>query len=145
MLDDGDFASGGGVLVLALAGDPGVEGGEFAAEWRYFADVAAFFVAVFVKAVEAFFFDEGFKGGCVGGEDFDGDAVMLADLVDELVGFGVETACVEAEYVEVGVDFVGHVDEDHVFGSAEGDVEVIEQAEGAFEDFLGALLVEFGL
>lgn len=59
MLDDGDFASGGGVLVLALACDPGVECGEFAAEWGDFADVAAFFVAVFVEAVEAFFFDEG--------------------------------------------------------------------------------------
>ena len=38
-----------GALVLALAGDPRVEGTEFSSQWLNLANAAAFLVAVFVE------------------------------------------------------------------------------------------------
>jgi hypothetical protein len=143
-LHHGDIGAGG-ALVFALAGDPGIDGAEFAAEGLDFADTAAFFVVVFVEAVEAFFAHEFFDGGGIGIHHFDLDAVVFADGVEVLVGFGMEAARVEAEDLDILLEFDGHIDQDDILGPTEGDRNVVKLLQGLCEDFLGGLAGEFGI
>ena len=57
----GNLAAGARALVATLARGPGGDGRQFAAQRLDFAHTAAFAMAVFVKAEQAFFFDEGLK------------------------------------------------------------------------------------
>ncbi|MCY1442201.1 hypothetical protein D9M71_585540 [compost metagenome] len=66
---------------------------------------------------------------------------MLAYLVDEAVGLRVQAPGVEAEDLDVLVQFPGHVYQDDVFGAAEGDPQVVaKMAEGELENILGRLV-----
>ncbi|MCY1451275.1 hypothetical protein D9M71_681320 [compost metagenome] len=52
----------------------------------------------------------------------------------------MQAAGIQAEYLDVLVQFPGHVHQHHIFGAAEGDPQfVTEMLEGEFEDVLGGL------
>lgn len=114
--------------------------GELALERFDLADAAALAVAVPVEAEQALFLHQGFEQARVGGKHVDGDAVVFADLVDETIGFRVQTTGVEAEHLHVAVELPGHVYQDDVLGAAEGDPQLVaEVLEGGFQDVLGDL------
>jgi len=137
----GDLAAGARALVAALAGGPSGDAGQFALERLDLADAAALAMAVLVEAEQTLFFDEGFEFALIWRDQFDLDLVVLADLLDEPVGFRVQAARVEAEDLDVFVQFPGHVHQHHVFGAAEGDPQVItELGEGQFENVLGGFV-----
>ena len=98
-------------------------------------------MAILVKAVQAFFFDEGLQCGGLWRKYVDADAVVLAYLIDKPVGFRVQAAGVEAEDLDVFVEFPGHVYQHHIFRAAKGQPQFIAKVfEGEFENVLGRLV-----
>jgi len=73
-------------------------------------------------------------------DQLDLNLVVIAHLLDEPVGLGVQAAGVEAENLDVLVEFPGHVHQHHVFGATEGNPEVVAKVfEGEFEYVLRGL------
>ncbi len=94
-----------------------------------------------VEAEQALFLDERFKRALVRRDDLDVDLVVITDLFDETIGFRVQTACVEAEDLDVFVQFPGHIHQHDVFGAAEGDPQfVTEMLESQFQNVLCRLV-----
>ncbi len=90
-----------------------------------------------VKAEQALFLDERFKLAVIGRNDLDLDLVVLADLFDEAIGFRMQASRVQAEDLDVLVQLPGHVDQNHVLGTAERDPQVVaEVLEGQFQNVL---------
>src|SRR5207237_10533164 len=96
-LDHGDRRARRRTLVAPLAGAPGVEPGERAAERLDFANPAALAVAVLVKAEEPLFLDERLEGRRVGAHEGDRDPVATAHGVDEAIRLRMQPPGVEAE------------------------------------------------
>ena len=114
------LTAGAGALVAALARGPGLDGTELAPQRGNLAHAAALAMAVLEEAVQAFVLDQGLDLGGFRGEHVDGDAVMLAHLLDKSVGLWVQAAGIQAEDFDVLVQLPGHVHQHHVFGAAEG-------------------------
>ena len=71
------LAASAGALVAALAGGPGADTCEFAAQRFDLADAAAFAMAVLIEAEQAFLFDEGLQLARVRRDQFYVDLVEL--------------------------------------------------------------------
>jgi len=145
VLDHRDFGTGIGTLVLALAGDPGVQPGEFAPQRADLADAAALLVTIPVKAEQALFAHQGLHRLGLRIHDLDGDAVVLADAVHKAVGLGVEAPGIEGKHLDVLADPIRHVDQHHVLGTAEGDRDIVELLQCVAENVLRRLVGEAGV
>ncbi len=145
-LNNGDLIAGAGALVAALAGDVGVDPvGQGAAQGFDFADAAALGVAVAAEREQPLLLDELLHSVRLGEERFDGDVVTVADRLKELKGLGVEPARIQRESAEGEAKAGGHVDQDDVFGAAEGDGQLgTEARESSFDDVSGVLGGEVG-
>ncbi len=141
----GGNVGAGRTLVLALTGDPGIEGRELAAQRFNLADATAFFVITVVEAEEAFFVDQFFDCCRIRKHDFEFDAVVFPHGVEILVGFGVEATRVEAEDFDVFFQFGGHINEHDIFGPTEGDGDVVKLLKRVLQDFLRGLASEFSI
>lgn len=97
-------------------------------------------MAVLVEAEQALVTYQGFDRGGFRRQHFNGDAIVLADLLDEPVGLGMQAPGVQAEDLDLLVQLPGHVDQHHIFGAAEGYPQVIaEVLESELEDVLRGL------
>jgi len=98
-------------------------------------------MTILIEAEQTFLLDEGLQLALVRRNQFDVDLVEVAHLLDKPVGLRVQTACVEAEHLDVLVQLPGHVHQHHVLGAAEGDPQVIaELAERQLENVLGGFV-----
>ena len=61
---------------------------------------------------------------------------MLAHLLQKPIGLGVQAAGVEGKYLDVRVEFPGHVQHDDVVGAAERQPEVVEVGECQLQNLL---------
>src|SRR5690606_9527853 len=111
----GDLAACARALVTALAGGPGAYVGQLAAQRLDLADAAALAMPVAVEAEQALFVDHRLQQFRVRGHDLDRNVVVIADLLDETIGFAVQAAGVEAEHLDALVQLPGHVHQHDVF------------------------------
>nr|GFB50266.1 hypothetical protein [Tanacetum cinerariifolium] len=122
-------------LVPTLPGGPGGDAGKFAPQRLDLANTAALAMAVAVEAEQALFLDHRFEFFPIRADDIDVDLVLLAHLIDESIGLRVQPAGVQTEHLDVFVEFPGHVHQYHVFGTAEGNPQIVaEVLEGELED-----------
>ena len=84
-------------LVATLAGDPDLDGGQFAAQGLDLADCTTLFMTVFIKTEQALVTSEFFQRLPVGREQFQIDRVVFANRIDKAVGLGVQSTGVEGE------------------------------------------------
>src|SRR3546814_408647 len=98
------LAACAGALIAALPGSPGADGGQFASQWLDLANSTAFAVTVTIETEQAFLVYQWLQQCRIGGHDFDGNAVVIAHLLDETVD---RKSVVSGKSVSVRVDLVG--------------------------------------
>ncbi len=70
---------------------------------------------------------------------------MLTHPLNKAVRLGVQASGIQHEYLDVRTYLVGHVHQNDVLGTTERDDDVVELAQGEFQDFLGRGLLQFGV
>src|SRR5690554_4457701 len=95
-----NMGAGAGALVSPLSGDPSIQACQLALEGSDLANTAALLVAVLIKAEQALFFHEIFYRGALREQHLQVQVVMLANLIDKAIGFLMQAARVQGEYLD---------------------------------------------
>ena len=111
----------------------------------YLANAAALLVAILIEAEQALLANQVLNCLLIRKADVYLDGVVLTHPLDKLVGFRMQPSGIQAEDVHLilGRHLEGQVDQDHVFGTGEGDCQLAEGLIGGFQDVLGRRLVMF--
>ena len=110
-------------MVASLAGDPGIERRERPAQRFDLADTAALFVPVAIEGEQTLFAHQFLDGVRLRKEHFDGNVVMLADLVDELIGLRMQAPRIERKDANLAAQLRCQIHQNHILGATEADSE----------------------
>ncbi len=135
-LEGRQLRPGGWILVVALAGDPCVDGRELAAQGLHLALLAAFMMAIAVKGGQTLLVHHGLEETIVRKQHLDGDTKVLAHLIDEAIGLREKPPCIQGKDTKRLACGLRHVDQHHILGPAEGDGSPGETPQGQLHDDL---------
>ncbi len=130
VLNDGDLRAGTGALIFALSRYPGVNIEQLLAKRGNFTDATALLMIVFIEAKKPLFLDEFANRIAFWVNHINVEVVVISNLLNELVGFRMESAGVEAKHFNIGINLMSHVNQDDVFSTAERNGEVAKLFNG---------------
>ncbi len=97
---------------------------------------------IFIEAEQALFVHQILNFVSIRKQNFDLDAVMLANPLYKIVGFRMQTACIQSENLQVVGQLVRHFNQHDIFCATERNGDVIVLLQRSFENRTGALAFE---
>mmetsp|Transcript_26224 Transcript_26224/g.45115 ORF Transcript_26224/g.45115 Transcript_26224/m.45115 type:complete len:310 (-) Transcript_26224:173-1102(-) len=127
-LHDRDGGARSRRLVLALARDPRLQRRKVLPQRLDLADAAALVVAIFVEREHALFADQFLDGGSLREGILDVNAVVLLNLIEELIRLRMQASGVQAEDSEGKSRLLCVFDQNHIFCTAETNRDLVSES-----------------
>ena len=102
-------------------------------------------MAVFIETEHALAGDQILHFRSIGEHHLNVNAIVLADPINELIGFRMKARRIQGEYLKVVGQLMGQLNQCDVFRTAEGNGNVVVLRQSGLEDGPGARAFKLGL